>query len=233
MEKLIYTLWKSDAQSPEAFKADLLGEVSRDLLQRGARKLRVSVVDDAVAPAAALRQINSIPAVDAVVSLWVDTALYRRPYEEVLQSASARVAGYLVTESEAIVNTTHPARDGERVTGMMQIVFLTRPPRLSYAHWRDLWVDDHTPVGVETQANFGYRQNIVVRRLTYGAPACDGIVEENFPAAAMTSPHAFYDAAGDEAKYRARLQRMMESCHRFIDFDKIDVIIASEYVIKG
>ncbi|MBP1685510.1 MAG: hypothetical protein H6Q33_1653, partial [Deltaproteobacteria bacterium] len=107
------------------------------------------------------------------------------------------------------------------------------PPRLRYEHWRDLWLDGHTPIGIETQSNFGYRQNIVVRRLTYGAPPCDGIVEENFPAAAMTSPHAFYDAVGDEARYQARLQRMMESCHRFIDFDKIDVIIASEYVMKG
>jgi hypothetical protein len=233
MEKLMYTLWKSDAQSAEAFKADLLGAVSRDLLQRGARKLRVSVEDDAVAPAAALRQINSIPPVNAVVSLWVDSAQYRGPCEEVLRSSSARLAGYLVTESEAIVNTKHPVRDGERVTGMMQIVFLTRPPRLRYEHWLDLWLDGHTPVGVETQSNFGYRQNVVVRRLTYGAPPCDGFVEENFPAAAMTSPHAFYDAAGDEATYQARLQRMMDSCHRFIDFDKIDVIIASEYVMKA
>jgi hypothetical protein len=233
MEKLIYTLWKADVQTAESFSTDLLGTVSRELLKRGARKLRVSMVDDAVAPASALRQINSIPAVDAVVSLWVDSALYRQPYEEVLRSASARSAGYLVTESEAIVNTKHPARDGERVMGMMQIVFLTQPPRLRYEHWRDLWLDGHTPIGIETQSNFGYRQNIVVRRLTYGAPPCDGIVEENFPAAAMTSPHAFYDAVGDEARYQARLQRMMESCHRFIDFDKIDVIIASEYVIKG
>ncbi len=180
-----------------------------------------------------MRQINSLPAVDAVVSLWVDSALYRRPYEEVLRSSGARLAGYLVTESEAIVNTKHPVRDGERVPGMMQIVLLTRPPRLRYEHWRNLWLDGHTPVGVETQSNFGYRQNIVVRRLTFGAPPCDGIVEENFPVAAMTSPHAFYEAVGDEAKYQARLQRMMESCYRFIDFDKIDVIIASEYVMKG
>jgi hypothetical protein len=168
-----------------------------------------------------------------VVSLWVDSALFRRPYEEVLRSSTSRLAGYLVTESEAIVNTKHPVRDGERVTGMMQIVFLTRPPRLRYEHWRDLWLDGHTAVGIETQSNFGYRQNIVVRRLTYGAPRCDGIVEENFPTAAMTSPQAFYDAVGDEAKYQARLQRMMQSCHRFIDFDKIDVIVASEYVMQA
>ena len=51
--------------------------------------------------------------------------------------------------------------------------------------------------------------------------------------AAMTSLEAFYDAVGDKAKLRANQTRMVESCQRFIDFDKIDVIPTSEYVLRA
>ena len=70
---------------------------------------------------------------------------------------------------------------------------------------------------------------MVVRALTYAAPHYDAIVEENFPAAAMSSQQAFYAAEGDEPKYRANLKAMIDSCVRFIDFDRIDVIPTSEY----
>jgi hypothetical protein len=72
-----------------------------------------------------------------------------------------------------------------------------------------------------------------VRALTHGAPRFDAIVEECFPATAMTSQHAFYDALGDDAKLDANRRRMMESSRRFIDFDRIDVIPMSEYVMRS
>jgi hypothetical protein len=49
----------------------------------------------------------------------------------------------------------------------------------------------------------------------------------------MTSQQAFYDAVGDEAKLDTNRKRMMESSGRFIDFDRIDVIPMSEYVVRG
>ena len=48
----------------------------------------------------------------------------------------------------------------------------------------------------------------------------------------MTDPQAFFDAAGDEDKFQRNLQAMMESCQRFIDFDKIDVIPTSQYLVR-
>ena len=49
----------------------------------------------------------------------------------------------------------------------------------------------------------------------------------------MTSQHAFYDALGDDAKLEANRGRMLQSTARFIDFDRIDVIPTSEYVIRS
>lgn len=74
---------------------------------------------------------------------------------------------------------------------------------------------------------------MVVQALTAGAPPWRGIVEEGFPPEALRDLRAFYDAGADEAKYRRNLELMMASCARFIDFDRIDVLATSEYVLHG
>ncbi len=233
MEKMIYAVWKHEAESPADFKKKLLGEVSETLVKLGVHKLMVSMVDEDVAPAEPLRMIATRPPAQGIVSMWVDTANDRSPLESVIEGAVSRIAGYLVTESMPIVNTKHVVRDGERVPGMNSVVFLKKPPRLSYEYWLETWLGSHTKVGIDTQSNFGYKQNVIVRPLTYAAPPYNAIVEENFPKEAMTDNQAFYDATGDDEKCKKNEQAMLESCARFIDFDKLDRIIMSEYVIKS
>ena len=58
------------------------------------------------------------------------------------------------------------------------------------------------------------------------------MVEECFPAAAMTDQHVFFDAHGNLATFERNTRAMAESCARFIDMDKIDVIPSSQYVIR-
>jgi hypothetical protein len=88
-------------------------------------------------------------------------------------------------------------------------------------------------VAIDTQSTFGYRQNVLERPLSADAAPLDAMIEENFPPEAMSSDHAFYGVqAGDDEGLQANLSAMLASCARFIDFDKIDVIPMSEYVIK-
>ena len=231
MEKVLYPLWKSDAFDADEFRGRLLNDLAPALLKSGVRGLRLSVADSEVAAADALRIENARPVMDAMISVWLDSSVLRAPVEQLLAQHCSRLAGYLVTESEPIVNTQHPAEVGARTYGMAQVVFLQRPRRLSQQQWLEIWLGSHTQVAIDTQSTFGYRQNVVVRPLTYAAPACDAIVEENFPPEAMTSRHAFF-AAGDDPTLAANSTAMMESCARFIDFDKIDVIPTSEYILK-
>ncbi|MFC5696605.1 EthD domain-containing protein [Pseudomonas sp. GCM10022186] len=235
MEKIIYTLWRNPQDSLESFSQRLRGEVAEQLFTLGARGLQVNLVDADVAPAAGLRQENNRPLPDALLSLWVDSAniQFRRPVDDILAASSSRLAAYLVSESVAIRNTRFPARPGERTHGFSQIAFLSCPPRLTRDAWLDIWRNYHTQVAIDTQDNFLYVQNLVVRALTHGAAPLDAIVEEAFPPAAMTDPMAFFDAAGDEAKFQHNLAAMMESCQRFIDFDKIDVLPTSQYLLKA
>jgi len=233
MEKMMYLVWKHETESATDFRQKLLGKVSKQLMELGVHKLRISVVDDDVSPADKLRRESTKPPMSGVISMWVDTAIHRQPLEQTIESAVARMAGYLVTESEPIVNTKHKVPDGQRTPGMNQVVLLQRPTRLSYGQWIEIWHGSHTQVAMETQSTFGYRQNVIVRSLTYAAPPYDAIVEENFPAAAMTDTLAFYDSVGDKAKCKERVKTMMESCARFIEFDKIDCTPTSEYTVRS
>ena len=229
MEKILYTIWKPADRSPDAFRDRLLDSAT-ELQRSGACQIRICVADSGVEAAAALRQASSASVPDGILTLWVDTAIRRSEQEKILAPHCARYFGYLVSESEPIVNREHRAGSGERTPGMNQLAFLQRPPRLTYEQWIQIWHHSHAQIAIDTQSTFGYRQNVVVRPLTEDAPPCDAVVEENFPAEAMTSPQVFFAADGDEALYQRNLKAMMESCARFIDFDRIDVVPSSEYL---
>ena len=172
---------------------------------------------------------------DAAVQLWLDSAhdQFRAPVDAVLNEAADRIGAWLVVESTIIPNTAHPPSPGSRTGGWSQFVFLRQPAQLSYDQWRHNWQVLHTPIAVETQANFEYRQNLVVRALVEGAEPYVAIVEECFPVAAMTSQEAFFDAVGDQARLEANTSAMMESCARFIDFAAgVDVIPTSQHQLR-
>ncbi|MCP3912594.1 MAG: hypothetical protein GY713_16765, partial [Actinomycetia bacterium] len=73
MEKLIYPIWKRPDHTVEQFRTALLTETAPALLGTGVHQLRINIVDDAVAPADPLRQVNNPQPIDAMISAWVDT----------------------------------------------------------------------------------------------------------------------------------------------------------------
>jgi hypothetical protein len=235
MEKIVYLLWRDPQLGGDEFCMQLRTKLADQLLALGARGLQVNVADSAVARAAGLIQSNTQPAIQGMISLWVDSAVqkFRLPFDDAIAAAVPRMAAYLVTESQPIRNVLHPAKPGERTAGFSQVAVLRCPPRLSHAAWLDIWHNSHTQVAIDTQSTFFYVQNVIVRPLSYGAPVYDSIVEECFPSDAMDNPFVFFDAAdGDASKFQRNLQGMMESVQRFIDLDKIDVVPTSQYVIK-
>ena len=232
MEKLLYALWRSPAEERDAFRDRLLGEAAPQLLDAGVHGLQINVDDSAVAPAAPSRMESSRPPPDGLLTLWLDTASARAAHEAIIADAALRVAGYAVLESEPLPNTAHVASAGERTPGYSQVVFIQKPDRMPYADWISFWQGSHSPMAMEVQSNFRYVQNVVVRALSYQAPVLDAVVEECFPAEAMTDQMAFYDAAGDEGKFRKNAKTMMDSCVQFLDFSRLDCIPTSEYIIK-
>ena len=131
MEKIIYLVWKHETDSSTDFRQKLVGKVSAQLIELGVRKLRISVADEDVAPADRRRMESTKPPISGVISMWVETAINRKPLEDVIQSVVARMAGYLVTESQPLVNTKHVVADGKRTPGWTQVALLQKPPRLN------------------------------------------------------------------------------------------------------
>ena len=234
MEKRLYTLWQRPAQAADDFRDTLLEVLSPRLAALDSLTgIRLAVADSGVATAAQ-RRIESHPTLPgALLSIWVDSSVVATTWERLIDDCVQRHSGYLVAEVEPLVSQqAHPSGPGERVYGMCQLAFLRKPSKLARDSWLAIWQGSHTQVAIETQSTFGYRQNVVVRALDEQALPFDAIVEENFPPQAMASDHAFYDSGGDEELLRQRMTTMLESCARFIDFEHIDVIPMSEYLIK-
>jgi len=231
MEKVISVLWKADSESREDFNARVLAELPAKLEAAGASRIRINVEDAITDTGDMLRQTRGEPQHNAAIQFWMPSAnaIFREQVDEALAASGARFAAWLVLESTILPNKDHPPVTGARNWGWAQMAFLTRPERLTFDAWLAIWQDSHTRVAIDTQSNFEYVQNVVIRALTPDAPPYAAIVEECFPEAALTDPFAFFDAVGNQEKFTANLSTMMESCNRFIDQGTIDVIPTSQY----
>jgi hypothetical protein len=228
VEKVILTL--RGAEADDAWCGRLREQVAGELLDIALPGLAVNVRDCAVRDS--LMTLTALdPPVVAFVSLWT-----QQSYGEQVRTAIARlekecdeVAGYLVTESVPL-----PPPDtapGERTDGLANVALLRRPDDVDEQTWLTRWHIDHTPVAIESQATFGYTQNAVVRALTPGAPVIAAIVEELFPAAAISDLHAFFGAADDD-DLRDRMNRMISSTAAFGANQNVDTVPTSRYVFR-
>jgi hypothetical protein len=228
VEKVV-TLLRAE-QPDDAWCERIRGPVAGQLLDLGVAGLAVNVRDGAVRDS--LMTLTTLaPPVAAVVSIWAQQSYGTQVTAaiELLSRHCDSLAAYLVTESVPI---PPPDRLGGRCPGFANIALLRRPPELDRATWLTRWQVDHTPVAIETQATFGYTQNVVVSALTPDAPAIDGIVEELFPDAATTDLHAFFGAA-DDADLHDRMTRMVASTSAFGATDNIDTVPTSRYLLRS
>jgi hypothetical protein len=231
MEKLVYVVWKPAADSDLAFASQLRERVAPQLEALGARGLTLHLVDADVKHALRARITRLDPPVSGLVSFWLDAADDRAPLERLLIAATSRLAGYLVVESVPLRNTRQRAPLGERTPGIIMAALIERPERLSFEAWIAHWHGPHREVALETQCTFVYVRNVVVRALTPGAPPWAGIVEEGFPADAVTDPMRWYKAEGSPETLQRNVKRMVESCKAFLDLDRVESHPMSEYRI--
>jgi hypothetical protein len=224
MEKIVCALWGVDSVA-------MLADLPDALKAAGASGIRINLRDKEVATGAALIQKWQEPQQEAVVQYWLPSAnaIFRADADRAIAAHCGRFAAWLVAESTIIANHEHPPVSGQRTWGWSQASFINFRNDLDRMEAMNVWHSHHTRVAIDTQSNFEYVQNLVVRPLTDGAPEYDAFVEECFPVGALNDPHAFFDAVGDPAKFEANLNRMMDSCGRFIQFGRIDIIPTSQY----
>ncbi|MDH6197325.1 hypothetical protein M2272_003978 [Mycobacterium frederiksbergense] len=219
--KFMYALWGSGLD--QSLRAPALHEA---LHAAGVSRLQVNVDDADVAPTQ-LRITAFDAPVNAAVSVWTETE--PTAISELLAGAAHRCAGWEVQETVRL--EPPPVADGERTPALAQIGFLRIPADLTPEEWLYRWQGQHTTVAIETQATFGYVQNRVLRTVL-GHDRVDALVEELFPMAAMTDPHAFYGSGGDDAELQRRLGLMIESVTRFGAHTNLDSVPTSRYVYE-
>jgi hypothetical protein len=228
MEKVVAVLLADDPD--EEWCQRQRGPVADAILELGVPGLTVNVRDAAVRQS--LMTLTTLdPPAAAVVSIWTQQCYGDQIAAalELLTAECDQLAAYLVTESIPLLA---PLEIGNRTTGFANIALLRRPAGLDQVTWLARWQHGHTPVAIETQSTFGYTQNAVVRPLTADAPELAGIVEELFPAAAITDIKAFFGAA-DDADLQQRLAAMVASTSAFGANENIDTVPTSRYVLKA
>lgn len=227
MEKLVYQLWKKDDDILENFKESLLSNLTKDL-DGLVTELQINIADADVEPANGLAQSNYPPAPNAVIFLKVQSYFLAHTLEDHLHKVAKKIHGFVVSES-VILDDVKKSPLGLRSEGFSQVVFLEKPETMCTFDWFEHWTKHHTKIAIETQSNFIYVQNSVVRPLQKSSPAFIAIIEECFPYEAMSDPEVFYDAENNPELLAKNGQVMMSSCEKFIDFKKIEVIPTSRY----
>ena len=228
VEKVVVLL--RDALPDQQWCDRLRGRVADELLGIGLPGLTINVRDAAVTES--LMTLTTLdPPVIAAVSLWTQQYYGSQANDALalLEKECQSLAAFLVTES--VPKMSPDVELGQRTKGLANIALLRRPQHLDESTWLQRWHIDHTPVAIETQATFGYTQNVVVRPLTPDAPGIDGIVEELFPPEAITDLHAFFGAADDD-DLRDRMTRMVASTSTFGANEHIDTVPTSRYVLR-
>ena len=183
-------------------------------------------LDDAEV-AAALRFGPAQP-ITAVVSVWLESSDPARVITAVADAADEpELHAYRVTEKVRL--DPRPTIDGERLDALAQVALLRRPDAMSRDEYLEYWQVHHTPIAIRTQNTSGYIQNIVEEALTPSSPELAAIVEEHFPMAALTDPHAFYGSGGDDAELSRRMTELMASVARFGADQGLDLVPTSRY----
>lgn len=194
------------------------------LADAGVHRWQVNLDDEDVA--GALRLQTGAEPVRGVASAW--TSSDPAPVVAVVTDALPFAAAYEVEERRPL--DPPELEDGSRAEALANVAILRRPDDLPREEWLARWLGPHTQVAIETQATFGYLQNVVVAALTPDAPHVDAIVEELFPPEAVGDIHAFYGSGGDDAELTRRITRLMESVATIGADRDLDLVPSSRFV---
>jgi hypothetical protein len=233
MEKVMYILWRDPAVDVATFVHNLRNDIADKLLHAGVHGLQVNAVDEGVASAERIFWRNLDPQMEAVLHVWVDCGMprYLKPIDDIVAQGCHHFWAYLVTEA-VLRNNVDPVPLNTRSPGLAQMGFGLKPKNLDIDYYFEK-ASDYMPIALRCQSLFYLQENFVRRVLTPGARPYASIVEEHFPAEAMTDEYIFFDAAtGDDEKMDRNKAEIYAGIKAFVEFDTVDVIPTSRYIIK-
>jgi hypothetical protein len=240
MEKLIYLVWLDPDTTRESVGEIMLGSVAPGLLALGPHRLSMDLRDTHSDIPAPVPTPDGETPLHALVSVWLDAVDHRRPYEEILEESSRRLAGYEVVESlyrDYGGNKWSEPRswaDGERSPGVLTVALFDQHPQLTFDEWITRWHTRISPITESIQPRCRYVRNAVFRGITEGTPPLRGIVEEAWPSLEhVTDPMLFYCADGNPDIMTAHVTLMIEEITAFIELETMRSVTRSEWILKS
>jgi hypothetical protein len=200
-------------------------ELRNALATAGATAVALNLDDADVAPA--MMRFGPAARITALVSVWTDGD--PAAAVDVVSDAAEEPAPHAYRVREHIRLDPLPVPDGTRSDALADIALLRRPQSMPRAEYLRYWLVHHTPIAIRTQNTVAYIQNVVEEALTPSAPDIAAVVEEHFPMAAMTDPHAFYGSGGDNTELDRRITELMASVARFGADTGLDLVPTSRY----
>jgi hypothetical protein len=225
MEKLVYALW--------GVREGLVETAGLELLALEPSGLTVNVVDPDVDMSAVVPARDG-DGVGATVGFWLGSLDDRGPYEEILNGAADRIAGYLVTESVPLEYERRTWPDGERSPGVKQITMFDKRAGINDTQFFARWHGSHTPLTFEVHPVCLYVRHAVARAVTEGAPPWRGIVEEGLRNVDdLTDPMRYFSAKGSPEALERNVKRVMDDVATFLDLESVESYPTAEYILRS
>lgn len=241
MEKIVYLVWASkDVARDRGATRDLLVDRCAPRLLALSPASLVAYVNDPESRMSPPMPFGprTPPPISGTVEIGLESLEERGPFEEVLRGAGFTIAGYHVEESiyREYGGNRHAGprtwADGQRSPGVCVVTLLERPKRLEPEEWVRRWHGVMSPVSEEIQPRTRYVRNRVIKALTPGAPAIDGIVAEMWPSVRhVKNPFLFFGAKNPIA-LAVNVARILRALAHFHDPMRVRTYPSGEYLLK-
>ena len=229
MEKLVYLVWKREADGIEPFRERLLERAAPRLLAEGALSLVANVADlHAQIPLRHPLVVGDGREISACVSVWLESQDARPALEATLAGVASKVHGYLVTESVPLRCPDRTWPDGGRSPGVTLWTAFPKPERLTDDAFFAHWYGSHTPLSFEIHPLWQYVRNAVARPLTPGAKPFRAIVEERF-----RSLDEILDFTRFFGGDLANIRRVTDDLAAFTEMATMNTTPMSEFIVRS
>jgi hypothetical protein len=239
MHKLQYVIRGAEGTPAESFKRRVVESLVPRLLEGEPAGLKVTYTAADPPRLALVPYQRRRVAVVSIVE--PDDREGEVDWRALLSGPGEELAGYRVDESVPMaVSRDWP--DGHVTPGVVLLTLFRRKPGLNDDELRRLWFDEHGPMTLRNQPNWGYVRNWVKEPVVDGSPPFDGIVEEHFREPAdLFDPIWFFGGAWAADRSRPRrllsvpghMVAMLGSVTRFIDMRSLESYLAEELIARS
>ena len=196
--------------------------------ERSIVSAHLAIEDSAVAHGSRWRRPRAGNRLKALLSLQVQIEVLEI---EQLVPPWPLLAAYVV--DTAVVISPPRAKQAaapQRTPGSLQVCLFRLRSDMVKEDALDYWRQEHAAIACATQSTFGYLQHVITSTETNVGAKYDGLVEEYFPDAALTSAEIFFNSKNPQ-QLSEHIAQLTASSSTFIDMTSLLVNHLSEYRI--